>query len=52
MCFDGRTHQVHFSLADRGEFIYPVLFGRRFLNDVAVIDPDQTFLTGAGCSPP
>ena len=51
VCFDGRLHQVHFSLADRSEFIYPVLFGRRFLNDVAVVDAGETFLTAGACSP-
>lgn len=49
ICFDGRRHEVQFSLADRGEFIYPVLLGRRFLNDVAVIDPEETYLTKATC---
>ena len=51
ICFDGRTHPVHFSLADRSGFIYPVLLGRRFLDDVAVIDPDATYLTGDSCAP-
>lgn len=50
MCFDGRIHNLQFSLADREGFIYPVLLGRRFLNDVAVIDPDRTFLTQSSCA--
>lgn len=49
ICFDGRFHDVEFSLADRSEFIYPVLLGREFLAGVAVIDPMQTFLTQSSC---
>ena len=47
LCFDGRRHRTQFSLADRGDFIYPVLLGRRFMEDVAVVDPEATFLTQA-----
>ena len=50
MCFDGRVHNVDFSLADRSGFIYSVLIGRRFLNDVAVVDAGRTFLTKASCT--
>mgnify|MGYP001323967239 FL=1 len=50
-CFDGRLHEAEFTLADRSEYIYPVLLGRSFLKDVAVIDPDATFLTKATCKP-
>lgn len=49
ICFDGRIHPTQFSLADRGRFVYPVLLGRRFLKDVAVVDADATFLTQASC---
>ncbi len=49
ICFDGRVHSTQFSLADRGRFVYPVLLGRRFLKDVAVVDADATFLTQASC---
>lgn len=52
VCFDGRLHEVQFTLADRSRFIYPVLLGRRFLKRVAVIDPDETFLTQSSCSDP
>ncbi|MBV1871079.1 MAG: RimK/LysX family protein [Gammaproteobacteria bacterium] len=48
-CFDGRQHTSQFTLADRSEFIYPVLLGRRFLSDVAVVDASETFLTQAQC---
>jgi len=48
-CFDGRPHSSEFTLADRSQFIYPVLLGRQFLKDVAVVDASETFLTQAAC---
>ncbi|MFT7186294.1 MAG: hypothetical protein ACI84K_001692 [Pseudohongiellaceae bacterium] len=51
-CFDGRSHISEFTLADRSEYIYPVLLGRAFLKEVAVVDPNATFLTKATCKPP
>lgn len=50
ICFNGRTFTTEFTLADRSEYIYDVLLGRQFLKNVAVIDPDETFLTLAECS--
>ena len=50
-CFDGRSRKAEFTLADRSEYIYPVLLGRTFLKEVAIIDPDVTFLTTATCKP-
>ncbi len=56
ICFDGRRYKTQFNLVDRGSFLYPVLLGRAFLKGIAVIDPDQTFVTQAHCdlamSPP
>lgn len=49
ICFDGRPYSIEFTLADRSEFIYPVLLGRRFLAGIAVVDPEATFLTQAQC---
>lgn len=48
-CFDGRKRTAEFSLNDRSKFIYPVLLGREFLKGIALIDPDQVFLTQANC---
>lgn len=48
-CLNGEIHEAEFSLTDRGKFIYPVLFGRRFLQDVAVVDPGDTFLYTKKC---
>lgn len=50
-CMDGRRHRAHFSLVDRGAFLYSVLLGREFLAGSFVVDPDATFLTGASCGP-
>ena len=49
LCFNGRNYLAEFTLADRSEYIYSILLGRRFLKKVAVIDPDETFLTLAEC---
>ena len=49
ICFDGRIHSTQFSLADRSEFIYPILLGRKFLEGVAVVDSQASFLTQAYC---
>ena len=49
ICFDGRKHITEFTLADRSEYIYDVLLGREFLQGVAVVDPENTFLTQAIC---
>ena len=52
MCFNGRLHTVEFTLADRDDLLYPVLLGRRFMNELVVIDPSETFLTKAVCDEP
>ena len=49
ICFDGRRHTTEFTLADRSDYIYSVLLGRQFLQGVAVIDPEATFLTQSDC---
>ena len=41
----GRPYEPEFTLTDRRKFIYPVLLGRRFLKDVAIVDSSKTFLT-------
>ncbi|MCO6441769.1 MAG: ATP-dependent zinc protease [Nitrococcus mobilis] len=48
-CIDGREHEAEFSLADRGNFNYPVLLGRRFLGSVALVDPRENFLAQRRC---
>lgn len=49
VCFDGQRYEPQFTLADRGNFLYPVLLGRRFLAGVAVIDPAEKYLTSSKC---
>ncbi|PIE41715.1 MAG: hypothetical protein CSA49_02070 [Gammaproteobacteria bacterium] len=41
----GRQYEPEFTLTDRHKFIYPVLLGRRFLKNVAVVDASKTFIT-------
>lgn len=38
------TYYPEFSLADRNEFNYPVLLGREFLKQIAIVDPSEIFL--------
>ncbi len=49
VCFDGQRYEPQFTLADRGNFLYPILLGRRFLAGVAVIDPAEKYLTSSNC---
>jgi hypothetical protein len=44
-CLDGVMYDAEFTLTDRSKFHYRVLLGRRFIKDVALVDPDATFLT-------
>ncbi len=48
-CLDGRQHEAEFTLTDRSELTYPVLLGRRFLADVALIDPAVERTLSAAC---
>ena len=44
LCKNGREYQTEFNLVDRSNFNYPVLLGRSFLKDVALVDANETFL--------
>lgn len=48
-CINGREHTAEFSLTDRGDFNYPVLLGRRFMAEVIVVDPAETFIAREAC---
>lgn len=50
ICFDGRRYDVEFTLANRSNYIYPVLLGREFLKNRVVVDSGATFLTKSACS--
>ncbi len=44
VCKNGKDYEAEFNLVDRSNFNYPVLLGRSFLKDVALVDAGQTFL--------
>lgn len=52
MCFNGFHYDTQFTLVNRQGYIYSILLGRRFLNEKAIIDPDQTFQTLSMCHAP
>jgi hypothetical protein len=43
-CINAHFYTAEFTLADRGNFNYPVLLGRRFMKNRILIDPAATFL--------
>jgi hypothetical protein len=44
VCKNGKDYEAEFNLVDRSKFNYPVLLGRSFLKDVALVDANTTFL--------
>jgi len=52
ICFNGFHYNAQFTLANRQEYIYAILLGRRFLSEKAIIDPNETFQTLAMCHAP
>ncbi len=48
-CLDGHTMNTPMTLADRGNFNYPLLLGRRTLKGWALVDPSATFTTRGNC---
>jgi hypothetical protein len=51
LCKNGRDYETEFTLVDRSNFNYPVLLGRSFLKDVALVDAEDTFLYKADSDP-
>lgn len=51
LCKNGRDYETEFTLVDRSNFNYPVLLGRSFLKDVALVDSGHTFLYKADSDP-
>lgn len=49
LCIGDQVYSEQFSLRDRGEMIYPVLIGRRTLQDLGVVDVNATYLTQPSC---
>ena len=48
-CLDSQLYRAQFSLDDRSKFNYPMLLGRRFLQEHFVVDPSQTFVKRYRC---
>lgn len=44
ICKNGRLYETEFTLNDRSNFNYPILLGRSFLAEVALVDSSATFL--------
>lgn len=50
-CMGDKRYQALFTLTNREKFNYPVLLGRRFLAELAVIDPAAKYNTTPTCPP-
>ncbi|MEN8259483.1 MAG: RimK/LysX family protein [Pseudomonadota bacterium] len=44
-CLNGTMFEAEFNLVNRSNFKYPVLLGRRFLQNIALVDAEVTSLT-------
>ena len=51
LCKNGREYDTEFTLVDRSNFSYPVLLGRSFLKNAALVDASETFLFKAERDP-
>lgn len=49
VCLGKRIYEEQFSLNDRDKMNYPVLIGRRMLEDVGLVDSSKTFTTKPNC---
>ncbi|MEQ9518767.1 MAG: RimK/LysX family protein [Parvibaculum sp.] len=49
VCFNGHTYKTQVNLADRAHLNYPMLLGRRFLRNVALVHSGKTFITEPTC---
>lgn len=49
VCLGDRIYEDQFSLNDRDKMNYPVLIGRRMLEDVGLVDSSKTFTTKPNC---
>ncbi len=53
ICLGGKRLEGRVNLADRSQFLYPVLIGRNFLKTGDfLIDPKRTFIEPPGCEVP
>ena len=51
VCKNGKDYEAEFNLVDRSNFNYPVLLGRSFLKELALVDAGETFLFKADQDP-
>ena len=51
LCKNGKEYATEFNLVDRSNFNYPVLLGRSFLKNVALVDASETFLFKSDLDP-
>ena len=49
ICLYHQIYRAEFSLTDRDKFNYAILLGRVFLEDVALVDSSETFLSQPDC---
>jgi hypothetical protein len=49
ICLYHQIYRAEFSLTDRGKFNYAILLGRSFLEDVALVDSSESFLSRPDC---
>lgn len=50
LCMGGEFYEEQFSLRDRDDLIYPVLLGRRTIQDLGAVDVTKTFTHDASCN--
>ena len=48
-CLNGRHYHSHFTLADRSNFNYKILLGRRTLKNKVIVDPAHSFTAKNSC---
>jgi hypothetical protein len=48
-CLNGKHYLTPVTLADRSNFHYPLLLGRRTLKDNVIVDPAKTFTASKSC---
>ncbi|MDL4864317.1 RimK/LysX family protein, partial [Halomonas elongata] len=49
LCIGGTRYQEQFSLEDRDDMTYPILLGRRTIQDLGTLDVTRTFVQDLGC---
>lgn len=50
ICVGNTVYNEQFSLNDRDKMIYPILLGRRTLEELGAVDSSRTFVTEPDCS--